>query len=137
MYHLGYRDAMAETRFGTFDELIADRSPEVRAIAAQLRASILEIDPEAVEVVRLGDNAATYGIGPKKMSEGYVYVMPLSDRVNLGFYHGVALADPEQLLEGTGRAMRHVKVSDLERLDAMMDLVDAARNERIETLQGG
>jgi hypothetical protein len=30
--------------------------------------------------------------------------------VTFGFYKGVELADPEDLLEGTGKGMRHVKV---------------------------
>ena len=31
-----------------------------------LRTLILRVDPDAVEVVRLGDNAASFGLGPKK-----------------------------------------------------------------------
>ncbi|WP_396202208.1 hypothetical protein [Gemmatimonas sp.] len=42
----------------------------------------------AVETVRLGDNAATDGVGPKKMTEGYAYIMPLRGYVNLGCYQG-------------------------------------------------
>ena len=125
---------MADTRFGTFDELLAERPSDVQAIAESLRSRIFEIDPDAVEVVRLGDNAATYGVGPKKMSEGYVYIMPLKGRVNLGFYHATGLPDPEGLLEGTGRSMRHVKVTDLERLDALAELVAAAHAERSQAL---
>ncbi len=30
--------------------------------------------------------------------------------MNLGFYHGVDLADPDELLEGTGKRLRHVKL---------------------------
>jgi hypothetical protein len=29
------------------------------------------------EVIRIGDRAASYGVGSKKMTEGYAYVMPL------------------------------------------------------------
>lgn len=42
------------------------------AIARKLRSVILAVDPVAIQVVRLGDRAATYGVGPKKMSEAYV-----------------------------------------------------------------
>ena len=30
--------------------------------------------------------------------------------LNVGFFRGAELADPERLLEGTGRFMRHVKL---------------------------
>ena len=66
----------SETHMCTFDDLIAKSDDEVRAIAIALRALVDEIDPEAVEVPRPGDRAATYGIGPKKMSEAYAYIMP-------------------------------------------------------------
>ncbi len=62
------------------------------------------------EVVRLGDRAATYGVGAKKMTEGFVYVMPHTSWVNLGFYQGALLPDPDRIREGTGTALRHVKI---------------------------
>ena len=53
---------------------------------------------------------SSYGIGPKKMSEHYAYIAPQGDYVNLGFYHGVALQDPANLLEGAGKRLRHIKI---------------------------
>ena len=98
---------------GTFNELLAGVEPGLAAIARRLRAMIRAVDAKTVETVRLGDNAATYGVGPKKMTDGYAYIMPMRGYVNLGFYQGALLADPERLLEGTGKALRHVKVRSL------------------------
>ena len=98
---------------GTFDELLADVEPGLAAIARRLRAIIRTVDTSAVETVRLGDNAATYGVGPKKMTDGYAYIMPKRGYVNLGFYQGALLADPAGLLEGTGKGLRHVKIRSL------------------------
>jgi hypothetical protein len=67
---------MAETKFGTFDELLEITAPEMQPIVQELRQIVTGVDPDAVEVVRLGDRAATYGVGPKKMSEAYVYILP-------------------------------------------------------------
>ena len=94
----------------TFKELLEGVTPGLASIAKKLKALILELDPQAVETVRLGDNAATYGVGPKKMTDGYAYIMPLRGYVNLGFYQGALLQDPAQLLEGTGKRLRHVKI---------------------------
>ena len=52
--------------------------------------------------------------GPRKMIDGYAYILPYKRWVNLGFYQGVDLADPEGLLEGTGAKMRHVKIRSLD-----------------------
>ncbi len=109
---------MAETQFGSFDDLLEKTEIELRPIATRLRELILELDPGAVEVVRLGDRAATYGVGPKKMSEGYAYILPYTTWVNLGFYKGALLADPGELLEGTGKSLRHIKVRSLDDIAA-------------------
>ena len=104
---------MAETKFGSFDELLEITEPALRPIVNQLRKLILQIDPKAVEVVRLGDRAATFGVGPKKMSEGYVYVLPHKSWVNLGFYKGALLSSKSDLMEGTGKSLRHIKIRSL------------------------
>jgi hypothetical protein len=87
----------------------------IQCIARHLRAIIRAVDVHTVETARLGDNAATYGVGPKKMTDGYAYIMPMRGYVNLGFYQGAVLADREQLLEGTGKGLRHVKIRSLAR----------------------
>jgi hypothetical protein len=46
------------------------------------------------------------------------YVNAFSAHVNVGFFHGSALADPAGLLEGTGKRMRHVKLRWGQQADA-------------------
>jgi hypothetical protein len=117
---------------GTFDELMAGVEPELVRIARRLRALVRSVDKDAVETVRLGDHAATYGIGPRKMTDGYAYIMPMRGYVNLGFYQGALLADPDRLLEGTGKGLRHVKIRTLAEVDrpAVRKLVAAALARR-------
>jgi hypothetical protein len=66
------------------------------------------------------------------MSELHVYVMPQAKYVNLGFWHGVGLPDPERLLQGTGTKMRHIKVRSVEdaKAPAVRALIAAALAER-------
>lgn len=120
------------TELGEFDDLLGLAAPELHALMRRLRALILELDPKACEVVRLGDRAATYGLGPKKMSEGYAYIMPQSAWVNLGFYQGAGLPDPARVLAGTGAKLRHVKVRSMAEADrpVIRALLRAARQER-------
>ena len=94
----------------TFEQLMKDVEPRLVTICKRLRKMIKQVDPETVETVRLGDNAATYGVGPKKMTDGYAYIMPMRGYVNLGFYQGASMADPFTLLEGTGKGLRHIKL---------------------------
>lgn len=127
---------MAETKYGTFDELMDKAVPEMRPIAQRLREIVIQVDPHTVEVVRLGDNAATYGVGPKKMSEGYAYIMPFKNWVNLGFYQGADLPDPAGMLEGSGKKLRHIKVRSVEDAEKpeLRTLIEEALGERKQAL---
>ena len=128
---------MSTAKLGTFDELMAETGASMRPIARRLREVVRRVDPGAVEVVRLGDRAATYGVGPRKMLEGYCYVLPYTSWVNLGFFHGAVLPDPNGLLEGTGAKMRHFKVRTIEDADApaLERLIREALQERRSALE--
>ncbi len=122
-----------DTRLGTFEDVIANANDDVKAIALGLRNLIITLDPNAYEVPRPGEKAASYGAGPKKMSEAYVYIMPLKDTVNLGFFHGANLKDPKNLLKGTGAKMRHVKIrslTDVKRAEIAALIQDAMRERK-------
>ena len=123
---------MPKANPGTFADLTLFAREPLRPTMERLRAMILEIHPEACELVRLGHRAATYGLGPKKMVEGYAYILPYSGWVNLGFFRGAALADPEGMLKGTGVSMRHVRMDSIEDTEnpAVRELIKAALAER-------
>jgi hypothetical protein len=56
------------------------------------------------------------------------YVNAFKNHVNIGFYRGAEIADPESLLEGTGKFMRHVKLSPERDVNptALTNLIKAA-----------
>jgi hypothetical protein len=126
-------------RLGTWAQVMKGNAPEVVALAERLRSLIVDLDTEVVEVPRAGEGSVAYGVGEKKMSEAYCYLMPQNDRVNLGFYHGVDVDDPGGLLEGTGARLRHVKVhhdgaDSSPPTDTLRALIIAARAERVTAL---
>ena len=48
----------------------------------------------------------------------FAYVNAFRAHVNVGFFRGAELADPDGLLEGTGKYMRHVKLEPGHDVDA-------------------
>ncbi|MEZ4519468.1 MAG: DUF1801 domain-containing protein [Chloroflexota bacterium] len=128
-----------DNRLGTREDVLEGLSPELIALVMQLRELILTADPDTTEQPRPGDRALSYGVGPKKMKEGYAYIIPQKEYVNLGFYKGAALPDPEGLLEGTGKMLRHIKIHTAE--DAarpgVQQLIAAAVAERKVALGEG
>lgn len=101
-------------RTGTWDDIFAPHRSDLQQIAAHLRDTIRAAHPDAFEEARTGDNAYHFGVGPRKMADGYAYLMPQKDRINLGFYHGAILPDPDGLLGGTGKSLRHAKITSLD-----------------------
>jgi hypothetical protein len=67
----------------------------------------------------------------------FAYVNVYKAHVNVGFFHGAALADPAGLLQGAGKYMRHVKVRPGEALDAasLETLIAAAYHDIVARLK--
>jgi hypothetical protein len=119
-----------------FDEIVSGSSPKIQEIARSARNLIYSLLPGVVEVVWAQQRIAGYGHGPRKMTEQFCYIAPYKNHVNLGFYYGGRLEDPDNLLEGTGKDMRHVKIRDKADLEkpAIVKLVRKAIEERRQAL---
>ena len=117
---------------GSFDEALSGSSDQVKEIARRLRKLIIDFYPEVVEVPWPKQKIIGYGVGPKKMSEHFCYIGAHREHVNLGFYYGAELSDPEGLLEGTGKKLRHIKVREVEEVaqPALRHLVQSSLEER-------
>lgn len=111
-----------------FEEIVSQADPKVESIARRADGLIEEVMPDVVKVAWPTQNIIGYGVGPKKMSEQFCYIALFDSRINLGFYYGADLDDQENLLEGSGQMMRHIKISKLEQLEnpAVRELVTAA-----------
>lgn len=111
-----------------FEDIVLSTNPAVQHLARQAKALITSIMPNVVEIAWPAQNIIGYGVGPKKMSEQFCYIALFKERINLGFYYGADLPDPAHLLEGTGNALRHVKISSVEQLEnpALVKLVEEA-----------
>lgn len=117
---------------GTYEDALSGLSDQVKEIAGRLRALISDVYPEVIEVPWPKQKIIGYGVGPKKMSEHFCYIGAFKAHVNLGFYYGAVLPDPEGLMEGTGINLRHIKFKSLEAADqpAVRDLLEAALEQR-------
>ena len=67
----------------------------------------------------------------------FAYVNAFKAHVNVGFFHGTEIADPDGLLEGTGTFMRHVKLApgrnvDARALTTLIETAYADMKERVE-----
>jgi hypothetical protein len=65
------------------------------------------------------------------------YVNAFTAHVNVGFFLGAEIADPDGLLQGTGKFMRHVKLSPAHAVNAsaLRKLIETAYSDMKDRLQ--
>lgn len=98
---------------GSFDDIVASAKPVLRPVCRSLRRVIAALDRDFTEIIWPRQRIASFGIGPRKMSEHYAYIAVYATHVNLGFYHGAALTNGADVLEGTGKRLRHIGFRDV------------------------
>ena len=97
-------------------EEFLDRWPALKPIALKARELIFDVMHEAVEQVKPGWSVIWYGPGAR-MKDTTIVIQPQRAWVNLGLAGGATLRDPAELLEGTGKGIRHVKLRTPEEVD--------------------
>jgi hypothetical protein len=109
-----------------FETLLAPHAAAVAETARALRALLATAFPEAVEQVNFGNKLLAVGTS-MAMRDLTFAIIPHSAHVNLQLADGVDLPDPDGLIEGTGKRIRHVKVRSVEAAAsrALRGIVDA------------
>ena len=122
-----------------FQEIVLNVSPHSRQLAEQARALIQGVYPAVVEVPWPKQKVIGYGVGPKKMSEHFCYISVSKNHINIGFMYGAELPDPEGLLDGEGKLLRHVRITRSEQLSnpALRQLIKDASVHRMPTKPSG
>src|SRR5215467_14389628 len=83
--------------------------PTISGLALALREIILEEAPGASESIYQVYTVAIWFGFSGKMKDMFCYIATSAGHVNLGFPRGTSLPDPNRVLEGKGKAMRHIK----------------------------
>jgi hypothetical protein len=93
-----------------YDRPIAD-------LALALREIILEEVPHATESIYQVYTVAIWFGFSEKMKDMFCYITTNARHINLGFPGGSTLPDPNRVLEGEGKTMRHIKFASQSDLD--------------------
>ena len=99
-----------------------DHCDELGAIAQRWFEVMRACGEDVRELLHDGHPTACVG------DAAFAYVNAFKAHVNVGFFQGAAIADPERMLEGTGKFMRHVKLRPEKVVDAtsLMKLIENA-----------
>jgi hypothetical protein len=104
---------------------------ELGAIARRWFEAMRECGDDVRELLHDGHPTACVG------EAAFAYVNAFKAHVNVGFFRGAELADPNGLLEGTGKLMRHVKLRPERDVDApaLTKLIETAYTDMKERLE--
>ena len=89
----------------------------MREVFVALRALVRDVAPDAVEQLDLPDRLLAFGFGPPggvRLSGFAVALIPHAEHVNVQLADGALLQDPNGMVEGTGKRIRHVKCRSLD-----------------------
>ena len=90
---------------------LSSYDPHLSDLTLALRELVLEEAPDAIESVVFGYALAIgFSFTGKPLKDGFCHVVTCATHVNLGFNRGTALPDPNKILVGTGKMMRHVSI---------------------------
>ena len=105
----------------TVDAYITSLESWQAEIVSSVRQIVLKTAPQAEEAIKWAQPIYSKN-GP------FAYIKAFKNSVNFGFWRGVDLADSQNILEGSGDKMRHVKLSSLEEIDekAFADFIQQA-----------
>ena len=122
-----FRFSSSVKRDPAIDAWMKEHSGELGAIARHWFDVMRERGDDVRELLHDGHPTACVA------DAAFAYVNAFTAHVNVGFFRGAELADPAQLLEGTGKYMRHVKLRPESQVDvrALLKLIDTAYNDMI------
>lgn len=89
------------------DEFMAKLEPDIQKLAKAIRDTLLKVEPKLTEAVKWG--RPVYSIKSIVCA-----IDPYRKHVNLNFAKGTSLKDPANLLEGTGKNIRHIRIQKIE-----------------------
>lgn len=123
----------AVERDPAIDAWMNEHAGELGAIAREWFEAMRRCGDEVRELLHDGCPVACLGDAP------FGYVNVFTSHVNVGFYQGAALPDPDRLLQGSGKFMRHVKLRPGAAANgpAIRKLIDAAYSDIKARVENG
>jgi len=104
-------------------------------LALAVRRTVLTAAPDATESIYDAYNAVAIGYSfTGRLKEGFCHIAVYEKHVNLGFNRGVEMNDPDGVLEGNCKAVRHLTIrtpEDLKKRYVGRLLRDAARDGKV------
>ena len=126
-----FRFSSAVRRDADIEVWMHEHADELGAIAQHWFEVMRNCGDDVREVLHDGHPTACVA------DAAFAYVNAFKAHVNVGFFRGAEITDPDGLLESTGKFMRHVKLRPEDDVDAraLMKLIETAYIDMKERLE--
>ncbi|RNC89215.1 MAG: DUF1801 domain-containing protein [Allomuricauda sp.] len=96
-------------------EFMAPYDEEIQQLALQLRNYIVDLVPQANELIWDNYNAVAIAYSKsEKLKDAFCHLALYTHHVNFGFNRGAELTKTKVILEGKGKLIRHISVKDFQ-----------------------
>ena len=96
-------------------KFIASYDEEIQDLAFQIRGFIIDLVPEANELIWNNYNAVAIAYSKsEKLKDAFCHIALYSKYVNFGFNRGAELTKTNIKLNGKGKLIRHISVKDFQ-----------------------
>ncbi len=114
-----------------FDTWLTEQPATQRQLIRDIRSAIIASGHNFTEGIKWGTPG--YWL-PEISRRNIVYIAPHKNYVRLGFFNGATMPDPQNLLQGTGKKLRHIKIHNLTTItpQTLTKYVQASTNHAIE-----
>jgi hypothetical protein len=100
------------------DRIIAKQTPEMAKLTKAVLAKLRPRFPGAVEMVYDKKRGLVVGFCPDDRASNVINSIGVYSKwINLYFFEGDSLPDPDRLLQGTGQIVRHIRIDSAADLD--------------------
>jgi hypothetical protein len=115
-------------------ELLSDRPIALRDLAINIRREITQSTGECSEILYKTYAVSVAYTYTRRLREAFLHMAVYANHLNLGFNQGTALPDPDGVLKGTGKLIRHIRIDSIStiRKPAVKNLVNAGIEQGYE-----
>jgi len=97
---------------------LAAYDPHLSDLTLALRELVFEEAPAAIEsIVKSYAVAIGFSFTGKPLKDGFCHIVTYATHVNLGFNRGALLPDPNRILVGKGKSIRHMTIRNHSELE--------------------
>ncbi len=90
----------------------------IKELALATRALVFVEAPDSTELIYDAYNAVATGYSfTGRPSDAFIHIAVYAHWVNLGFNRGSELEDPQGMLQGSGRWIRHIRIAEARDLE--------------------